>query len=156
MPPNGNRRATVGWRKPVVLLSDSWQSWTPDQLRSVLAHEIAHITRGDFLATVAAQVGVVLHFYHPLVHGWRIACGWSRSWLQMPWQRKSWGARGLSECDRRTGAETIERTLGWPAHSFCQPRRTFLRRIEMLRDLKFSVGWQFALAKWPRWRAWQL
>ena len=60
--------ATVGWRRPVILLSETWRTWSEVQLRSVLAHEIAHITRGDFLAGVAAQLGVVLHFYHPLVH----------------------------------------------------------------------------------------
>ena len=60
--------ATVGWRRPVILISKEWRSWSEYQLRSVLAHEIAHIARGDFASTVAAQLGLVLHFYHPLVH----------------------------------------------------------------------------------------
>lgn len=60
--------ATVGWRHPVVLLSENWKTWTDVQLRSVLAHEIAHVARGDFMASVAAQLGLLLHYYHPFVH----------------------------------------------------------------------------------------
>ena len=36
--------------------------------QAVIAHELAHIVRGDFVAWLVAQFGVVLHFYNPLVH----------------------------------------------------------------------------------------
>lgn len=141
--------ATVGWRKPVVLLSDSWQSWTPDQLRSVLAHEIAHITRGDFLATVAAQVGVVLHFYHPLVH-------WLANRLRLEQELAAdalaakvvGGSRAYLNAIGELALKQSNEPVGWPAHSFLPTRRTFLRRIEMLRDLKFLSGGNSRLAKW--------
>lgn len=141
--------ATVGWRKPVVLLSDSWQSWTPEQLRSVLAHEIAHITRGDFLATVAAQVGVVLHFYHPLVH-------WLANRLRLEQELAAdalaanvvGGSRAYLNAIGELALKQSNEPVGWPAHSFLPTRRTFLRRIEMLRDLKFLSGGNSRLAKW--------
>lgn len=141
--------ATVGWRRPVVLLSDSWQSWTPDQLRSVLAHEIAHITRGDFLATVAAQVGVVLHFYHPLVH-------WLANRLRLEQELAAdalaanvvGGSRAYLNAIGELALKQSNEPVGWPAHSFLPTRRTFLRRIEMLRDLKFLSGGNSRLAKW--------
>ena len=60
--------AVVGWRKPVLLISENWKSWSNEQLRSVVAHEVAHISRDDYIATLIAQFGLVLHFYHPLVH----------------------------------------------------------------------------------------
>ena len=60
--------ATVGWRRPVLLLPVDWRTWTDDECLAVLAHEIEHVRRGDFASWVAAQFGVALHFYHPLVH----------------------------------------------------------------------------------------
>ena len=60
--------ATIGWRRPVVLLPADWTTWTADQRRAVLAHEIAHARSHDFLALLFGQLGLVLHFYHPLLH----------------------------------------------------------------------------------------
>ena len=141
--------ATVGWRHPVILLSESWQTWTETQLRSVLAHEIAHITRGDFLATVAAQVGVVLHFYHPLVH-------WLANRLRLEQELAAdalaaqvvGGSRAYLNAIGELALKQTEEPVGWPAHSFLPTRRTFLRRIEMLRDLKFLSGNAPRLVRW--------
>ena len=60
--------ATIGWRRPAVLLPSDWPNWTSQQRRAVLAHEIAHARSHDFLALLFGQLGVMLHFYHPLVH----------------------------------------------------------------------------------------
>jgi beta-lactamase regulating signal transducer with metallopeptidase domain len=129
--------ATVGWRRPVILISDTWKSWKPNQLRSVLAHEIAHIVRGDFASTVAAQLGTVLHFYHPLVH-----CLVNRLRLEQELVADTLAARvsGGSQAYLRAIGELAlmqsKEQLSWPAQSFLPTRRTFLRRIEMLRDMK--------------------
>src|SRR5690606_35085183 len=64
--------ATVGCFKPIVLLPEGWRAWSRDELRAVLAHEIAHVARGDYLSGLLAQVTVAIHFYHPLVH-WLVA-----------------------------------------------------------------------------------
>ncbi|HUG90195.1 MAG TPA: M56 family metallopeptidase, partial [Planctomycetaceae bacterium] len=60
--------AMLGWRRPLVLLPSGWRAWSEAELRAVLAHEIAHVRRGDFAAWALAQLGLILHFYHPLVH----------------------------------------------------------------------------------------
>ncbi len=60
--------ATIGWMHPVILLPANWESWTPEELRVVLAHEIGHIVRRDYLAWVLAQLSLALHIYHPLAH----------------------------------------------------------------------------------------
>ena len=60
--------ATIGWRRPILLLPSDWSSWTHEERLAVLAHEIEHIRRGDFLSWIMAQIGVTLHFYHPFVH----------------------------------------------------------------------------------------
>jgi beta-lactamase regulating signal transducer with metallopeptidase domain len=64
--------ATIGWRRPVILLPAQWRSWTERERRAVLAHEIAHVERGDYLLWLAAQMAMTLHFYHPAVH-WLVA-----------------------------------------------------------------------------------
>ena len=63
-----NTPATIGWRRPILLLPDDWPSWTSDERQAVFAHEIEHISRRDFASWIVAQIGVALHFYHPLVH----------------------------------------------------------------------------------------
>jgi TonB family protein len=57
---------TVGWRDPVILLPDGWQDWDAWKLYAVLAHELAHIRRGDWLVTVAASLNRCLFWFHPL------------------------------------------------------------------------------------------
>lgn len=57
---------TVGSREPVILLPDNWQDWDSWKLRAVLAHELAHIRRGDWLVTVAASLNRCLFWFHPL------------------------------------------------------------------------------------------
>ena len=51
--------ATIGWRRPLILLPDDWHTWDEDERRAVLAHELAHVCRGDFLTGLArpAQPG---------------------------------------------------------------------------------------------------
>jgi len=57
---------TVGFSEPAILLPANWQSWDAWKLRAVLAHELAHIRRSDWLVTVAASVNRSLFWFHPL------------------------------------------------------------------------------------------
>ena len=57
---------TIGWREPAILLPAEWQGWDDWKLRAVLAHELAHIRRGDWLAAVAASLNRCLFWFHPL------------------------------------------------------------------------------------------
>ncbi len=57
---------TVGSREPVILLPPNWQDWDAWKLRAVLAHELAHIRRGDWLVAVAASANRCLFWFHPL------------------------------------------------------------------------------------------
>lgn len=60
--------ALIGWRRPVVLLPVERAGWTNDQLRATLAHELAHVARGDFFWRAVARLAVAIHFYQPAVH----------------------------------------------------------------------------------------
>ena len=56
----------VGWMRPVIVLPVSLVSGlTPSQLEMLLAHEIAHIRRYDYLANLLQTVFETLLFFHP-------------------------------------------------------------------------------------------
>ena len=62
--------SVIGWLRPVVLLPMSaLTGLTPGQLESILAHELAHIRRHDYVINVLQSAAEVLLFYHP-------ACWW--------------------------------------------------------------------------------
>jgi beta-lactamase regulating signal transducer with metallopeptidase domain len=58
----------VGWLRPAILLpASAFTGLTPQELEAVLAHELAHVRRNDYLVNVL-QTGVeTLLFYHPAV-----------------------------------------------------------------------------------------
>jgi len=129
--------ATLGWRRPVILLPTCWRCWTAAQRRVVLAHELAHVGRSDFLGWLAAQLGLVLHFYHPLVH-------WLARRLRLEQELAADADAARLVGNRRTYLTTLAELalaepsirLGWPAHTFLPTRGMLLRRIEMLRNRK--------------------
>lgn len=55
---------TFGWRRPVVVVPAGLDE---EALRLVLAHEAAHIARGDFAAGVAERALTALFGWHPVV-----------------------------------------------------------------------------------------
>jgi TonB family protein len=58
----------LGWLKPVVLVpAAAFLALTPEALEALLAHELAHVRRGDFLANVLQTFAEALLFYHPAV-----------------------------------------------------------------------------------------
>ncbi len=60
--------SVIGWLKPVVLLpAATLLGLTPEQLEAVLAHELAHIRRYDYLVNIVQMLIETLLFYHPAV-----------------------------------------------------------------------------------------
>ena len=58
----------VGWLKPVIVLpAAALAGLTPDQLESLIAHELAHVRRHDFLVNLLQSIVEALLFYHPAV-----------------------------------------------------------------------------------------
>jgi hypothetical protein len=108
----------------------------------VLAHELAHVCRGDYPAWLFSQLGLALHFYHPLMH-WLVR----RLRLEQELAADEWGARvagsrtaylrALAQLALRQNA----RPIVWAAQPFFPQRDTFLRRIEMLRHQQ-HFPWQ--------------
>ncbi len=55
-----------GLRWPAVLIPQEWlDSLSPADLRAVLAHEVAHIKRGDFLENLLQRLAELPLFFHP-------------------------------------------------------------------------------------------
>jgi beta-lactamase regulating signal transducer with metallopeptidase domain len=58
----------IGWIKPVVLLpASALAGLNPEQLEAILAHELAHIRRHDYLVNLLQTLVETLLFYHPAV-----------------------------------------------------------------------------------------
>ena len=55
-----------GLRRPTILLPSGWLDSIPwDDLRPLLAHEVAHIKRRDFLANFLQRLVEIPLFFHP-------------------------------------------------------------------------------------------
>lgn len=58
----------IGWLRPVILLpATALTGLSPEQLEALLAHELAHIRRYDYLINLLQTTIETLFFYHPLV-----------------------------------------------------------------------------------------
>lgn len=61
----------IGWIRPVVLVpTAAFLNLSPTALEAVLAHELAHVRRGDYLANLLQTLAEAFLFFHP--------CAW---WL---------------------------------------------------------------------------
>lgn len=59
----------VGWIRPAVLIPVSAiTALPPAQLDALVAHELAHVRRHDFLVNVLSEVVLAVLFFHPAVH----------------------------------------------------------------------------------------
>ena len=57
---------TIGVLRPSVLLPTAWKSWPEQDLRAVLAHELAHVKRRDPLVAFLASINRCAFWFHPL------------------------------------------------------------------------------------------
>jgi len=59
----------IGWLRPVVLLPLSMLSgFDPQQIELIIAHELGHVRRWDYLANLVQVIVETVLFYHPAVH----------------------------------------------------------------------------------------
>ena len=59
---------TAGWWRPVVLVPAAlFAGMPPDLLEALLAHELAHIKRHDYVVNLAQNLVETFLFYHPAV-----------------------------------------------------------------------------------------
>lgn len=63
--------ATWGFVQPTIILPRGAQAWAADRIRIVVAHELAHARRGDWIAQIVAEVVRSIYWFNPVL--W-IAC----------------------------------------------------------------------------------
>ncbi len=76
--------ATVGIRKPLILLPSDWRTWSREKLEAVLSHEISHVERRDALTQLLSKLHCALFWFSPL-----------------PW----WLDRQIAECSEQASDE---------------------------------------------------
>ncbi len=103
--------ATIGWRRPVILLPEDWRSWTAAQRRAVLAHEIAQACAAAISwRSSGRRSGWRSTSTIPWFIGWSRGSAWSRSWRRTRQRHgcradraRIWRRLPNWPCERRTG-----------------------------------------------------
>ena len=134
---------------PELALSDL----TPDQQRSMLAHELAHLARHDSLWLAAASLIERFFFFQPLNRLARQELETTAEYLSDEWaMQKTGSAVALAKC-LATVAEWIQASpLGVPVAGFAERRSLLVSRISRLLEQKLPsspasrTGWMAAAA----------
>lgn len=126
--------ATVGWRRPAILLPSTWREWSAVELRAVLAHELAHVEDSHVRAWLAGQLALAVHLYHPLVH-------WLTRRLRLELELAADRLAASAFDDRQQYATALAAVAlgGQPGRAFAgvglfMTRPLLMRRIAMLRQ----------------------
>jgi TonB family protein len=70
--PAGSMPMAAGIWKPAVFLPGDAAEWPDDRRRAVLAHELAHVRRGDAATQFLARIAVAMYWWNPLAWmAWR-------------------------------------------------------------------------------------
>jgi len=57
--------ATVGVRRPIVLVPRSVLQMSPAVQRAIICHELVHVQRRDWLQTIAEEIWCAIFWFHP-------------------------------------------------------------------------------------------
>lgn len=138
--------ATVGVRRPVLLLHRHWERWTEQELEAVLLHESAHIARNDFLWVVIGSWVRIVFFFHPLMHvlmlRWRMEQELAADQLAAGWMKdaRAYGRALASLALRADG------TVRTPSPMLSAEQICVIRRITMLKQGRLIPqrhGWRW-------------
>jgi len=116
----------VGWLRPVILLpASALTGLTTEQLDAILAHELAHIRRHDYLVNMLQTIVETLGFYHPAVWWVSLVTGdrvrYARALTSMEEIRgrnselavTATGGNLFARIHRLIGRNSDEKTFGW-------------------------------------------
>ncbi len=135
---------TVGWWRPVVLVPAALLTQMPvSLLEALLAHELAHIARRDYLVNLLQSVVETLLFFHPVV--W-----WLSARLRAERELVADDLAGRAIGDPRRLATALHALTSAPSPATCVVSSrggSLLRRIEALVSPQPSAAsWKPALA----------
>ena len=139
-------------RSPVLILpEDLWSRLDPLQRETLIAHELAHLKRGDDRVRLFELAVTILYWWLPLVWWAHRACARPRSSVATP------GSSGPSRVQSRTYAETLVDTVDFlngvraavpvAASGFGHPHYLKRRLIMIMRGTTpRTLGWSGSLA----------
>ena len=135
---------TAGWWRPVVLVPAALVSGMPAQLlEALLAHELAHIKRHDYLVNLGQNVVETLLFYHPAV--WWMS---SRIRVEREQIADDFAARQLGEPRRLALALSELEKLQFSTHHLAQAANggDLMSRIKrLIRPDTQALNWKAAI-----------
>ena len=139
---------TAGWWRPVVLVPAALVSGMPTHLlEALLAHEMAHIKRHDYLVNLGQNVVETLFFYHPAV--WWIS---GRIRVEREQIADDFAARILGEPRRLALALSELEKLQFSTHHLAQAANggDLMSRIKRLirpdsESLRQALNWKAAI-----------
>jgi TonB family protein len=129
---------TWGIRRPRVLVPARALNWPESRIRLVLAHELAHIRRGDWIVQITAEIVRAINWFNPLF--W-IACSRLRHESEQACDDEVIN-RGTEGSEYATHLVHIARELRpqatWvPAPSIARPSN-FERRVRVMLDRRVN------------------
>lgn len=128
--------AVIGHLRPVVLLPiGALTGLTPDQLEAILAHELAHVRRCDYLARILQTVIETVLFYHPAVWWISRRIDQEREHCCDDWAVATCGSR-LGYAKALTELAELRSTA--PSLAAAASGGSLLRRIRRLLDVSAS------------------
>jgi D-alanyl-D-alanine endopeptidase (penicillin-binding protein 7) len=136
---------TAGWWRPVVLVPVALiGGMPPDLLQALLAHEMAHIKRHDYLVNLLQNMIETLLFYHPAV--WWLS---NRIRVERELIADQIAARQLGEPRRLALALSELERLRFSQHQLAQAANggNLMQRIQhLLRPTPQALNWKAAVA----------
>ncbi|MTV41136.1 M56 family metallopeptidase [Duganella radicis] len=136
---------TAGWWRPVVLVPAALVGgMPPDLLEALLAHEMAHIKRHDYLINLLQNVIETLLFYHPAV--WWIS---NRIRVERELIADDIAARQLGEPRRLALALSELERLRFSTNQLAQAANggNLMMRIQhLLKPAPQALNWKAAIA----------
>jgi D-alanyl-D-alanine endopeptidase (penicillin-binding protein 7) len=135
---------TAGWWRPVVLVPASLVAGMPPHLlEALLAHELGHVRRHDYLVNLLQNVIEALLFYHPAV--WWIS---TRIRAEREQIADDFAARHLGEPRRLALALSELEKLQFSSHHLAQAANggDLMARIRrLLRPSAQALNWKAAI-----------
>ncbi len=136
--------SVIGWVRPALLLpAATVLGLTSQQLEAVLAHELAHILRYDYLANMLQSVVETLLFYHPAVW-W--ASARMRHERELCCDDLAVGSCGDALCYARALTRLERLRVSTPKLAMGSAGGPLLSRIQRLTG---DAGWQRGPSKLP-------
>ncbi len=128
----------IGWMRPLILLpAATLAGLAPEQLEAILAHELAHVRRFDYLVNACQCVLETLMFYHPAV--------WWVSRCVREERENCCDDLVVQVCGNRLAyaralATLAESSAGLPELAFAASGAPLLARIRRLLGLRNEAG----------------